>query len=393
MLVSDAREVTGTNARLQRDRPTMLSYGALGAYAFWLYAFGPALSLLRSELHFSYTLVGAYSALWAAGATGVGISFSGFSRRLGRRRLLWTSAAAASAGAALFAVTGQVVLTLAGTAIMGFAGTTVQNVTQSVLSDRHGPRRDQALVESNIVAGVCAVAAPLALGGLAATPAGWQAAMGLPAATLGALYLAYRRQALPPPAARLGGAALRLPPAVWILAALVAVGIAVEFCVIYFGAQLLAADGVSPRGAATAMSGFYVGILAGRLAGARLLRRPGRTAGLLWASLAVTAAGFAAFWLLTSVGPAVAGLFVAGVGVANLFPLSLALTLATAPERADAVNGAAQLLGGLVVIAAPLALGGLADHVGLRAAFGTEPFLIAVSAALLILGRRRTRAR
>lgn len=139
---------------LRRDRPTLLSYGALGAYAFWLYAFGPALALLRSELHFSYAVVGVYSALWAAGATGVGVSFVTFSRRLGRRRLLWGSAVAATGGAALFALSGHVLFSLAGATLMGFAGTTVQNVTQSVLSDSHGPRRDQALVESNIGAGV-----------------------------------------------------------------------------------------------------------------------------------------------------------------------------------------------------------------------------------------------
>jgi hypothetical protein len=37
----------------RRDAPTLLCYGALAAYAFWLYAFGPALALLRAELHLS----------------------------------------------------------------------------------------------------------------------------------------------------------------------------------------------------------------------------------------------------------------------------------------------------------------------------------------------------
>ncbi|MHB8296282.1 MAG: MFS transporter [Acidimicrobiales bacterium] len=387
-------EVAGAGSGFCRDRPTLLSYGALGAYAFWLYAFGPALALLRSELHLSYTLVGIYSALWAAGATGVGATFATASRRLGRRRLLWGSAAAATGGAALFAFTGRVSLTLLGAAVMGFAGTMVQNLTQSVLSERHGPRRDQALVESNIGAGACAVAAPLALGGLAATPAGWATAMVLPAVALLVLYLVYRHEALPAlAAAPAGDRARQMPLAVWLLAALVAVCIAVEFCVIYFGAELLSTDGLSPTSAAAAMSGFYVGILVGRLAGGRLVRRPGRTRSLLWGSLALTTAGFVLFWLCASPVPALAGLLVAGIGVANLFPLSLALTLAAVPEQADAANGAAQLLGGLVVVIAPLALGALADQVGLRTAFATEPFLIAVSAALLLVGGLRSTRR
>ncbi len=80
-----------------------------------------------------------------------------------------------------------------------------------------------------------------------------------------------------------------------------------------------------------------------------------------------------ALLVLRQPAPALAGLLAAGIGVANLFPLSLALTPAAVPEQADAANGAAQLLGGLLVIAAPLALGVLADQVGLRAAFATEP--------------------
>jgi len=116
--------------------------------------------------------------------------------------------------------------------------------------------------------------------------------MALPPAALLVLYLAYRQEALPAPAAVPAVGNNSRPS----LAALVAVGIAVEFCVIYFGAELLATDSLSSTSAASAMSGFYVGILVGRLAGGRLVRRPGRTTSLLWASLALTTAGFALFW-------------------------------------------------------------------------------------------------
>jgi len=56
--------VDDSRGAFRRDAPTRLSYAALAGYAFWLYAFGPALALLRAELHFSYTLLGVYSALW-----------------------------------------------------------------------------------------------------------------------------------------------------------------------------------------------------------------------------------------------------------------------------------------------------------------------------------------
>jgi MFS family permease len=374
----------------RRDAPTVLCYAALAAYAFWLYAYGPALALLRSELRFSYTLLGVYSAVWPAGAGLAGVCFAPLARRLRRGPLLWCSAAAATAGAGLFTATRTVVPTLLGAALLGFAGTTLLTCTQAILSDRHGEYRDRALTEVNVAAAGCAVLAPLMLGLLQSTPAGWRVVMSLPVIIFAGLYLRYRHQPLPEaPAARSASGRVRLPLSCWLLAAMVATGIAVEFCLVYFGAELLITTGLGTDRAATAMSGFYLGILAGRIGGAWLTRRAGRTVALLWASLAVTAAGFGLFWLAGRPGPAIAGLFLCGLGVANLYPLSVALVLAAAPGDGDRANGAIQLLGGVLVVASPYLLGSLADHLGLRAAFGIEPVLIGACAVLLLAGLRR----
>jgi predicted MFS family arabinose efflux permease len=371
-----------------RDRATILSYGAVGAYAFWLYAFGPALALLRTELHFSYAVLGVYSALWSGGAAVVGLTFTWVSRRLGQRLALWWSVLGASAGAAVLVGARSVAGTMAGTALLGFAGTMVLTVSQSVLSDTHHERRDRAFIEANIGAAVCAVVAPLSLGLFQQTPLTWRGAMALPAAAFALLYLRYRGQVLPgQPGTGPRRARRRLPAACWLLALLVAAGIAVEFCVVYFGAELLSTDdGLAPDTAATAMAVFYAGILAGRAGGAGLTGRAGLAARLVWLSLALTAAGFAAFWLSHRPAIALTGLFVTGLGIANLYPLSLALTLQAAPGNTDAANARSQLLGGLTVIAAPFALGDLATHIGLSAAFTVEPVLLAASALLLATG-------
>jgi predicted MFS family arabinose efflux permease len=373
----------------RRDAPTLLCYGALAAYAFWLYAFGPALELLRTELRFSYTVLGVYSALWAAGAALVGMSFAALARRLRRATLLWCSAAGSIAGAGLFASARSVAVTLLGAALLGFTGATLVSCIQAILSDRHGERRDRALIEANVGAAACAVLAPLLLGLLQGTPPGWRLAMGLPALVLAGLCLRYRHVPLPAaPAQRRAGGRAGLPLACWLLATLVAVGIAVEFCLVYFGAELLTTAGLRATQAATAMSAFYLGILGGRAGGARLTRRSGRTVPLLHASLAVTAAGFLLFWLAGQPALAIAGLFLCGLGVANLYPLSLALTLAAAPGNGDTANAATQLLGGVFVIAAPYLLGSLADHLGLHAAFAIEPALIGSSVILLLTALR-----
>jgi MFS family permease len=384
-----AAENPGPEA-FQRDAPTLIGYLAIAGFAFWLYAFGPALTLLRAELHFSYTLVGLYSALWSAGAVVTGFGFARLARRLPRAAVLWWSAAGSVAGVALFTTGRTVTLTLIGAALTGLAGTTLLTCAQAVLSDRHGDGRDRALTEANVLAAGCAVLAPLLLGLLQGTPATWRPVFGLPVILLVGLYLRYRHQPLPEAAARHPGAG-RLPLACWLLAGMTAIGIAIEFCPVYFGAELLTATGLRAAQAATAMSAFYAGILAGRAGGAWLTRRAGRTVPVLWGSLAVTAAGFALFWLAGLPALAIAGLFFCGLGLANLYPLSLAITLAAAPRHGDTANARTQLLGGVIVIAAPYLLGSLADRLGLRAAFTVEPVLIGACALLLLAGLRLAR--
>ncbi|WP_459642561.1 MFS transporter [Kineococcus sp. NUM-3379] len=375
-----------------RDAPTVLSYAALGCFTFWLYAFGPAVTLLREELRFSYTLLGLYSVSWSVGAVLTGLGFAWAARHLSRGALLWGSAAGTTAGAALFTLGTGVPATLLGAAVFGLAGTTLLTVVQAVLSDRHGSRRDRALAEANIGAGASAVLAPLVLGALAAGAVGWRAAFALPAAVLLVLYLRNRRRPLPAaPRRHVTGGPGGLPLACWLFAVLTAISSAVEFCLVYFGPQMLLGTGLSAAAAGTALSANFLGILLGRVFGARLTRRPGRGTALLYASLALTGAAFLLFWLSDRPGPAVLGLFLCGVGIANLYPLALALTLDAARGHEDRANARSQLVLGLVAAASPYLLGSLADRYGLAAAFALEPVLIGLSVLLLWGGLRAHR--
>nr|WP_296073880.1 MFS transporter [uncultured Actinoplanes sp.] len=376
-----------------RDAPTVLSYAALGCFTFWLYAFGPALTLLRDELGFSYAMLGLYEVLWSAGAALAGAGFAWTARRLSRGALLWGSAVGTAAGAALFTLGGGVPATLLGAGVFGLAGTTLLTVIQAILSDRHGSRREQALTEANIGAGASAVFAPLVLGLLAAGVLGWRATFAFPVVVFALLFLRYRREPLPAApqhhaAERSGG----LPPACWLFAVLTALSSAIEFCLIYFGPQMLLHTGLSAAAASAALSSNYLGILVGRVLGARLTRRPGRSVRLLYASLLVTFASFVLFWLTGVPALAVVALFLCGAGIANLYPLALALTLDAADGREDRANARSQVILGLVAAASPFLLGSLADRYGLTAAFTLEPALIALGALLLwtgLLVRRR----
>lgn len=372
-----------------RDAPTVVSYAVLGCFTFWLYAFGPAVTLLRDELGFSYSVLGLYEVFWSGGAALAGAAFAWAARHLSRAALLWGSAVATSAGAGLFAFADGVPATLIGAGAFGAAGTMLLTVIQAILSDRHGSRRDRALTEANVGAGASAVFAPMVLGALAATALGWRATFVLPGLILVALYLRYRHEPLPPKTDhRAASRGERLPLACWLFAILTAVSSAIEFCLVYFGPQILINTGWSAAAASTAMSSNLTGVLVGRILGARLTRRPGRGVTILYASLALTLASVVTFWLIDQPIIALVALFLSGIGIANLYPLGLSLTLAAANGQEDRANARSQLVLGMLAAVFPFLLGSLADHYGLTTGFALEPLLIVLCGVMLWAGLR-----
>ena len=89
-----------------------------------------------------------------------------------------------------------------------------------------------------------------------------------------------------------------------------------------------------------------------------------------------------------------AGLAVAGLGIANLYPLGLATNLGLAAASPDTASARVSLGGGLAILTAPLALGALADRTGLRTAYGAVPVMLGLVAILVLAagvhGRRRS---
>lgn len=380
--------------RFVRDRATTLSYAVIGYYAFYLYSSGPAVALLRSELHLSYTVTSLSSALWAGAAILSGLSFPWIAHRVPRRTLLWRSMAGIAIGSALLARSAGLTSVLIAIAVLSFTGTVALMAIQAALADRHGPRLGRALVEANIGAAACAVVAPLVLSSLHDTVIGWQAGLVLPVFVLLGLYLTYRRDPLPAPTVHTAATprSRRVPRIYWLHAALVACSMAIEMCMVFFSVDLLASTtGLTVADATATMVGFYLGIFLGRIAGSILARRPERSGRMILASLSLAFAGVLVCWRSGQPVTASAGLFMAGAGIANLYPLTLSRALAAAPDQSDAASAHTQLLGGGLAIVMPALLGTLANQFGVATAFAVVPGLIAGSAVMLLIVRLATR--
>jgi predicted MFS family arabinose efflux permease len=212
---------------------------------------------------------------------------------------------------------------------MGVCGALLLVASEALLSDRHGEWSAVALSESNVAASACAISAPLLVGAFAASGLGWRPALVAPVAALALLAaLSFSRSPGPPErdVAGEGGAPpgpRALPPRYWAFWALVTLGVGSEWCVGYWGADFLAGDaGFTRPGAATALTLFFVAMLAGRLLGQPPRARPPPTT-LLAATLCVRLAGFPLFWLSGGTAPTLAGLFVTGFGIGSVYPLAV----------------------------------------------------------------------
>ncbi|HYA01356.1 MAG TPA: MFS transporter [Candidatus Binatia bacterium] len=375
-----------------RDRVTWLAYCSISAYAFYIYALGPVVNFLRTELHLSYTLTSLHSTLWAAGAVGTGLFFAPLTRRFGRRAVFWWSALVTAVGVGVLIVGHRVAVTLPGTTVLA-AGCTLLGATSNVvLSDHHREQRDRALVEANVGASAVGVAVPALLGLLAGTAGGWRPGLLLPVLCLACLYALLRGVPMPSPAVS-GAARGRLPGGFWSACGLVALAVAIEFCVIFYGPPLLSIRaGLATADAAAALSLFIAGELTGRLAGSWLSRRPGRAELLIGIALGISLAGFLALWLGRWAAAELVALFVTGLGVGNLYPLSLSLALGAGGDLTDRAMARTQVAISAAIAGAPLLLGVLSDRAGVLRAVALEPALIVAAAAVLIAVRAGQRS-
>jgi len=112
------------------------------------------------------------------------------------------------------------------------------------------------------------------------------------------------------------------------------------------------------------------------------------TGWLLLAALGVAAVGFPLFWLARAPALNVAGLFVAGLGIANLYPLALSAATGAAAGQANTASARISLAAGVAILTAPLALGGVADRVGIQSAYGLVIGLLAAAVGMVVWANR-----
>lgn len=362
-----------------RDRSTWLPYLLLAFFGYFVNVLGPITPFLKEELRLSYTVSSLHFTAFAVGILLVGVGGHILVRRVGRRRALWIAAFGLSMGAFLLLAGRSAVLTIGASFCMGLLGSLILVIVPSALSDQHGAFRAVALTEANVVSSLVSTAAPLLVGWVAPLPGGWRLALGSVALAPFLLRLGFGRVDLAQGSPQLEGtpsARRSLPPLFWVYWTGLVLAVAVEFCMIFWSADYLETClGMVKTSAAQAVSLFLGAMIAGRVAGSRLVRAFSARR-VVVASALVAGAGFALFWAANTALAGMVGLSITGLGVAGLYPLLQSLAIGVAGEDTVRAGARTTLASGTAILSLPLILGRLADLAGIRSAYGVVAVLL-----------------
>ena len=362
-----------TDRRASAGRQAAVAQASLG---FVLTSLGACLVLVARDLRLPAGRLAGLSAGVGIGLLVVGAAGPLLLRR-GPHPVLRGGAIATAAGCALFATGSTLPVVVAGVLLLGAGAAALILVTPALLA---GPRAAERLTRVNAIGSACAVIAPIAVGALDTT--GVTGRLALLPLVVPLLALAAARPAVAAPRP-VGGRPRPDRARVARRWSSIVLAVSVEFCFTIWAVARLHDTGVPPATAALLGSSFPAGMAIGRfLAPPLLARLPAVPAGG-----AVTCV--AAIAVIASENTAVVtiGLVMAGIGIATLYPVTLADFVATpglAPHHGVSLAAVAS---GTAILTAPTVLAAIAGHTGLRIAFLITIPLI--GAVIVTHGRRR----
>src|SRR5688572_13514884 len=374
-----------------RDRLTWLAYAMLAYIGFSQSILGPLMPFLRTELQLNYTLGGFLPATLAVGLILSGLVGDWLARHRSRRVVFWSGAIGLGTGVVLLGLSHSFGLALIAVLGMGFGSSLTQVMIQALLADQHAERRAIALTEANVAASLSATLTPLVIGILQGTGVGWRTMPILVILFLTLLAITFYRQSIPDSIA-VGSQSVedrrRLPFSFWLYWMVLFLVVAVEMSMVVWATDFLdTVAGLSRIDAVLGFSAFPAAMLVGRIAGSRLTRRWSSLT-LLLIALLVTLIGFVIFWLSPLATLNVLGLFITGLGIANLYPLTISIAIGLAAGQSNKASARISLGVGTALLTAPLLLGWLADRLSLQNAYGMVMVLMVAACAIVMNNRR-----
>ena len=418
--------------RLHRTPVTWAIYGVNGAWASFIYLTGPVSPILSEDLGMSLAAAGLVGTSLALGISTASVTAPRAVRSLGRDRATKAGLVVVAAG-----LVGMVLVPVVASGAMAFGlilglvwmsatgGGTLINASMARLSDAHPGHSAQVITEANAAAAWVGLFSPLILGAALGAGLGWEVGiLTCLVATLAALVglvIADRLTARPgrdgavapgdspaesrqldvepalepalgplPPSA---GTKVPLPRVFWLAMVALFAAVATEFAINYWGSTLIEEQtGSSASSATAAMAAVVGGVAIGRTVGSALTLRLGPHRMLL-GGFGLALVGFGVLWTAGTLPVSVVGLFVAGLGIATLFPLLLDRGIVLSAGHPDLAMARSSLVLGLAAGTAPFALGALGSVMSVQMALLLVPVVVVIGLFGVAASRPEARER
>ena len=380
--------------KIKRGYRVWLVYILLSCFGYTLNVAGPAAAYLRDELNLSFTESGFHTSALALGMVMMGLFGHSMLRKLPQWKAVALGGVGLGVGGSILVLGHQPVLTLTGLFIMGAIGSLIISSNPTILADEMGQHSKVGVSEANTLTSIFSTLAPIAAGYFGAMAITWRPAVTIVstlAFILGIWILISPKFSWESKQTTTTNQIVenhKLTGAYWLFWAALVVSISIEFCIIYWASDYLQAHLAMPKGSATRwVSLFLVGMVVGRYIGSLLLQKYDRFK-ILIISVFVGALGFGIFWEGGSQIVSLTGLFLAGLGVANLYASLVTLSFDAAGSARAAAGSATTLASGVAILLLPFALGYLADLAGIRMAMLIVAGLYIILAYLILAGRK-----
>ena len=362
-----------------------LTYSSALGYALLVggLSVGVVLGELRQQFHLSGVIAALHGSTFGFASLVAGIWGVRVVDRLGRRTSLVAAAVAITSGITLFCLGPMWPATLSGTALAGLGGALLVMVMPGLISDHHGQHRAEAFAAVNGAPGLAGVMFSLVIGGALALQWSWRAPYMILTAVIVVALTVVAWPVKVPESRRRGAFTLShlrerdvFVPWLHIVNAVFC-----EFAVGVWAATYLKEVGHASGGLAAALAAvFGVTMFVSRLVLPTTMRYFGDAT--ITVSFLVLAFGAMLMCFAPGLPLRVLGLAIVGFGGAPLYPLTVDRLYASAEHKIDSVSlGAICILAsGAAVTLGPLALGVLADSVGLRLALLIVPVVGVIGA-------------
>lgn len=373
-----------------RDRLQWLGYILIGIYCFLIAAFGPVMPMLAHEGNYDYTLTSYHFSAYALGVLIAGSSGDKFMARFGRNNVLWGGVTGMLAGTAVIITAHHAYLTILGAWMVGLSGSVMGQVNTSIMADRFKDERAIAITETNIVGSVFCSLAPLVVSLSVRSGLGWRTVFILPMLLIGFLYWkfgdvarGYQKQV------RSAAAKQKLPPLYWAFWSVVLLSVAGEWSIIFWCTDfMIKVNKFSEADASAAVSVFLAAMLTGRIIGSRLTRFL-HVRQLLPTSAVLGLVGFLIFWLAKFPLLNLAGLFIAGLGQSNVYPLTFASAIGAAHEhQTNSATSRLSLASGAANLFTPMLMGFIAERSNIFNAYGVVAVLWGLVIVLVLVANK-----